>query len=45
MIVALPNPDAPALDHSFTAFSWQLWTDIDPTIFSDGFEAGNTSAW
>lgn len=44
-VVAMPQPDAPPEDLSFTAFEWQLWADVDPLLFSDGFESGDLGAW
>ncbi len=45
MIVALPNPGALETEPCFTSFSWQLWADVNPLIFADGFETGDQSNW
>jgi hypothetical protein len=44
-VVATTNPDGQPDDVTYTAFLWELWTDVDPTLFANGFEAGNTEAW
>lgn len=44
-VLALPAPGAPPGETVFTAFEWQLWADVDPLIFSDGFESGDPAAW
>ncbi len=41
----MPNPGFVAEPTLFTAFRWELWTDVDPGIFDDGLEAGNLKRW
>lgn len=44
-IVALPNPAIPPPNPVFTEFRYELWADVDPTLFADGFESGDLSGW
>ncbi len=41
-IVALTGSAPEAV---FTAFTYELWSDVDPAIVADGFEAGDFSSW
>lgn len=44
-VIATTNPTGQPEDIDFTAFVWELWTDVEVPLFADGFESGQTTAW
>ena len=42
MVPAAGSSAAPAV---FSEFRYEMWTDVDPAIFGDGFESGDLSRW
>lgn len=44
-VVALPNPDISSPSPIFSEFRYELWADVDPSLFANGFETGDLSGW
>lgn len=45
-VVALTSPAvSPPEDTLFSEFRYELWADVDPSVFADGFESGDLSRW